>query len=56
MDTQPACSFCGKTKSQVTHMIAGTGKVGPGPAKAWICDQYFDLAVEMVKELREASR
>jgi len=37
-----ACSFCNKTKQQVTKIIAGPG--------VYICDQCIDLCNEIIVE------
>ncbi len=38
------CSFCGKTKDEVAHLIAGPG--------VFICDECVALCVEIIAEER----
>lgn len=40
----PLCSFCGKTKSEVNHLISSGNK-------AKICDECVDLCVEILNDL-----
>jgi hypothetical protein len=47
---EPRCSFCGKAKSQIGHLIAGPAKNGP---QVFICDQCVALCGEIIQEGRE---
>jgi len=44
---EPSCSFCGKNKSEVKHLVASEKNI------AMICDQCVALCLNVLKDLDE---
>ena len=53
-DPNTQCSFCGKPRKQVKHLIAGAGH-GAGQT-VFICDECVDLCNDVLRDLGAEGR